>query len=113
MFTQLNDTELTQINVQISIMMWLRAEAYKQIELGWVIWILFASASPKREKKSYLSHSVFVRADLVEKRKVLRHDDRYKVSIKQMLAILLLSSLMAQLVKNPPTMQEMQGRSTA
>ena len=49
----------------------------------------------------------------MEKRKVLRHDDRYIVSIKQMLAILLLSSLMAQLVKNPPTMQEMQGRSMA
>ena len=68
----------------------------------------------QREKKnSYLSHSVVVRADLVGICKVLRHDDRYIVNIKQMLAILLLSSLTAQLVKNPPTMQEMQGRSMA
>ena len=45
--------------------------------------------------------------------KVLRHDDRYIVNIKQMLAILLLSSLVAQLVKNPPTLQEMQVSSMA
>ena len=73
----------------------------------------FASASPKSEKNSYLSHSAVVREGLVEICKVLIHDDRYIVNIKQMLAILLLSSLVAQLVKNPPTMQEMQVWSMA